>query len=152
MIGGAIVLVGLVVWLVLGLSSTGAGTPPPTTPVTKALTYRQQITKSLADTQSIIANFKTSSLACGTAVCIENTANVALLAEGKAANLVHQNAFPTGTVNAATTYVKVLIQLQRSYEGLAFGAKKADIGKDIRILQGYVTSATSSAHAVEALL
>lgn len=147
---GAIVVIGLIVWLVAGVSSSPGSTTTTTTTAAQTLSYKQQITTSLADTQQIFSKFKRLSTACTSDVCVENVAANALMAEGITANLVHQNFFPS-TADAGG-YVKLLISFQESYKGLSEGATRADLPKDIADLDGGMAKTVTSAQQVLAAL
>ncbi len=102
---------------------------------------------SEAQTQAIFATFSSAARGCHNGqVCIETAANTALVAEGKAANLVQQNYFPTQlTRNDASGYVRVLIELQRAYQGISFSST-TQVAKDISDLGVFVRQATAEAH------
>ncbi len=157
--GGVVAIVGVAVWLAVGLNtgntpatSTTSTSTTSTTLKTSTGTPHQQIVTSLRDTQAIASAFQTAINHCASVACIDTAANVALENEGTTSNFVDQNSFPAGAQAAAQSYVQILQGLQSTYLQISESSTHTRVNNLLVSWRAGMKSVSTSASAVEKLL
>lgn len=152
-------IVGVAVWLAVGLNTgatpttgTTSTSTTTTTTGTTAGTPHQQIVISLRDTQTIASAFSASLKSCTNLTCIDAAANVALQNEGTTSNVVNQGTFPSGAESAAQAYVQVLQGLQSTYLEISESSTHSRVDNLLVSWRTAMKAASTSARAVEKLL